>query len=215
MFNLLVIAKDTTAVEKYLGGLAERKKISPASIFHFGQEETLGVSEIRQILKLTERHFSQPCLIVLHRFDKFSHIIQNTFLKPLEEHPHNLSFVLIAKNRANILPTVASRCRIVLVHHTEKKELASNPELKNILNKLFADNPPPASSLIKLGIKNKKERALSWLDSFLEYGYSQLPHSKKRLQLAARLKQALYQRNLIENNNLEPELALDHIFFFG
>src|SRR3989339_931761 len=213
MQNLLVISSDLNRFEQFLSDYAKKQRLKPANIYQFGLDQPLSVEEFRQILKLEERHFVNPTLFVLHRFHQTSGIIQNTFLKTLEEHQTNLGFMLVAGNQGLILPTIKSRCDIVTLRLPETKPLTPDyQQMEQTVSQLREQPGCLLSNLIKLGLKDKKEKALVWLDLFLKYGYFQLASASDPLWLGRCLKQALINRNLIEINNLEPELALDQVF---
>lgn len=213
MHNLLLISSNQSQIDQYLVNFSQENQIKADAIYRFGQEKPLSVEEFRQILKLPTHHFNQLSLFVLYNFDQYSSIIQNTFLKTLEEHQPNLSFVLIVKNLGSVLPTVISRCqKKILIAEPEKIAPTEQQELESLINKLASQPLLLASSQIKLGLKDKKNQVINWLDRFLHYGYFQLAKNKQRLWLSQRLKSALIVRSLIDTNNLDPELALDQVF---
>lgn len=211
MNNLLLVTNDQNQINRYLADYLRAKQIPPGQIFRFDKNQPLTVEEFRQILKLTQINFSQPALFVLERFDRFSPIIQNTFLKTLEEHQATVSFILTAINHGGILPTILSRC-IVKTLPEQKPALstAKQNEWENTLAHIKKSGL--ASAVVKLGLKDKKEKALDWLQNFLQFGYQVLPLHPQRHQLSKNLKQAIINYGLINNNNLDPETALDQVF---
>ena len=213
MQNLLVISTDFHAFEQFLADYLKKKQLNQSSVYQFGLEQPLSVEEFRQILKLEKRHFDQPTLFILHRFHQASIIIQNTFLKTLEEHQSNLDFMLVASNQGMILPTIKSRCHLITLRQiSQQSQTPEYQQLEQVIKQLQQQPNLLLSSLIKLGLKDKKEKALTWLDLFLQYGYFQLSNSPHSAWLGHSLKLALINRQLIETNNLEPELALDQVF---
>lgn len=52
-------------------------------------------------------------VFVIHDADRFNESSANAFLKTLEEPPAGLTFVLLAGNVAEVLPTILSRCQVV------------------------------------------------------------------------------------------------------
>jgi len=215
MPNLLVIAKDEKLIASFLEELFAKQKVNQKNTYFFGKEQNLTVEEFRHILNLGSRSFSVPTAFILCYFDRTSPIIQNTFLKSLENPPKNLFYILTATRRAGILPTVVSRCEVKLLFANKAQAKDKNFEtLKKCLEQLYQNSQTPFSSLLKLKPKDKKRQALAWINLFLDYGYFNLARlkNKKQFWLKKRLKNALTIRQLIEVNNLEPEIALDQIF---
>jgi len=211
MQNLLLITNNTDKIEEFLNEYARRQKVPPANIYRFGFAQSLTVEEFRQILKLSQSRYSRPTIFMLYNFDHNSAIIQNTFLKNLEEHQKNLLFVLSATNRGNILPTIISRCTIKsFPAKINKLSAEKQSEFTKTINEIKQTNL--ATAVIRLGFKDKKTNILNWLDQFLSYGYQTLPQNSHNLWLSRSLKQAIINRNLIEVNNLDPEIGLDHVF---
>ena len=109
------------------------------------------------------------------------------------------------------MPTIISRCTVKLFPARLTKISAEKKrEFENTLAKIKQTGL--ATAIIRLGFKDKKTNALNWLDQFLSYGYQTLPQNSHNLWLSRSLKQAIINRNLIEVNNLDPEIGLDHVF---
>lgn len=211
MVNLLLLSNNPEVINQYLHNYCKEKQIEPNQIYRFGFTEPPSVEEFRRILKLLTHRFDKPSLFVLDNFETYSELVQNTFLKSLEEHQRMVFFVLTAKTSASILPTILSRCIVkVLPFVRPELDQKSQQQLKQELAKIQTIGL--AASVIKLGLKDKKNKVLLWLDQFLNYGYQNLDKTKEPVLLANRLKKALYHRQLINNNNLDPETALDQVF---
>jgi|GEM_PF-1380029 len=214
MQNWLLVGRKKSDLEKEIASIAKTNLVLDANIFRFNSlPEEFNVEIFREMLKLTERHFAQPTIFVVENLETFSQIIQNTFLKTLEEHQDNLCFLLLTRNLAKILPTVRSRCRILkLQNQAELLEKSDRELFEKILRKL-EENPQYLVSLgAGLGIKNKKEKGLIFLEKFLLFVQSELIRAKNKTTLARYARRAIEMRDLIENNNLDPELALDQVF---
>lgn len=211
MSNYLILTNDQAQIESYLKTFIQSQQILPSQIFRFGATQPMAVEEFRQLLQLTQVRFHQPSLFVLESFDNYSEIVQNTFLKTLEEHQITVSFILTAKSIGSILPTVVSRCTVkVLATQLQNLSSTENKELELMIKQIQTSGL--ASSVVKLGLKDKKQKALVWLENFLKFGYQQLPNSQNQHWLNRSLKQAIINYTLIKNNNLDPETALDQVF---
>ncbi|CAM2936280.1 DNA polymerase III subunit delta' [Helicobacter burdigaliensis] len=63
--------------------------------------------------------------IILIAAESFNIAAQNALLKILEEPPSGVKFVLIARLKSSLLPTIKSR--LILLNHTQKKRLPAFP----------------------------------------------------------------------------------------
>lgn len=213
MENYLLVSTSLPETEAYLLELQNNHRISPNQILRFNNAESpLTVETFRDVIKLTTHHFDQKTLIVVDNFQNISEVIQNTFLKTLEEHQENVGYVLITTNASAALPTIRSRCQIISLKgsHPNLSE-EDKQELETLLNKLKQNPSLLVSSQISLGLKNKKDKAVDFLDKLIVFGRNEIMRKPDRL-LARWLKRALNARVAIKNNNLDPELALDQVF---
>lgn len=61
--------------------------------------------------------------VVIHATDTMESSCANSFLKGLEEPPANTVFFLLTKNINNLLPTIISRCNVILLSPIDNKEI--------------------------------------------------------------------------------------------
>jgi hypothetical protein len=214
MQNLLLVGNKEELAIAEVNFYISANSISPTNVYRFNSHPAeFNVEEFREMLKLTERHFDSPTLFIIENFETISEVMQNTFLKTLEEHQENLVFVLISRNLSKVLPTVRSRCQVVnLQNKIPSLTPADKLFFENLLQKLQKNPHYLVSFEAALGIKNKKEKALTFLDNFLAYAHSLLPRFPKQTVLANYTRRAIEIRELIENNNLDPEMAIDQVF---
>jgi len=232
MKNLLVVSSTREYINDFVTQFLQDHEIPPDRVFTFNNGDTpLTIEEFRELLRLTQRYFDQLQLFVIENFETFSEIMQNTFLKTLEEHQANLGFVLITRNLTKVLPTVRSRCEIVglknqvptlktedrqffeaLLKKLENNQTEDRQFFEALLKKLENNPQHLVSFEAGLGVKNKKEKAIAFLDRFLIFARTELPGYSKSTALSRYAKRALEMRDLIENNNLDPEMAIDQVF---
>ncbi|WP_018693601.1 hypothetical protein [Algicola sagamiensis] len=76
------------------------------------QDRTIGVDEIRMISEkiLTTSHFGGARIVVIPDIGRMTIAASNALLKSLEEPPGNTCFLLSMSDKANVLPTILSRC---------------------------------------------------------------------------------------------------------
>jgi DNA polymerase III delta prime subunit len=137
---------------------------------------------------------------IIKQADRLNRSSANILLKNLEEPPPNVIFILTAK-RANIIPTIQSRCRTVRINSMTKyendiscKDLASEP-LYKVLKK------------IEEIIKANQTEVL--LDSLIREIEAELQNNftKKSAKL---LEEALQSKKMIEGN-ANKRLVLENL----
>lgn len=88
-------------------------------LLYFEQKEKLGIEQARQIIE----HFSlkpysaKGRAAVLEDASAMTTEAQNALLKTLEEPPEEAVLILGASSSVNLLPTILSRCEIVILKH--------------------------------------------------------------------------------------------------
>lgn len=115
MKTYLILSLERKFIDSKIKEITRLQKISPFDITDFDSDISLGIDEVRKIIKQSiERPFSGNFkLTVIRNFHLSSFEAQNSLLKFLEEHPQFLTIILIAENEQNILPTVLSRSEII------------------------------------------------------------------------------------------------------
>ena len=86
-----------------------------SNLFEIHPETSIGIDEIRQIQHfLSRKSTSGENLIILHEAHSLTIPAQNAFLKTLEEPPANTNIYLITSYPDQLLPTIISRCQILI-----------------------------------------------------------------------------------------------------
>lgn len=86
------------------------------------------IADARNLNSHTRLTLSEPILIVLENVDLATTEALNAFLKNLEEPQKNLYFALTAKNIRNVLPTIVSRCQVIVLNNQTPKPVSLNAE---------------------------------------------------------------------------------------
>ena len=212
MIPHIIIARTEALFQLSLDELLRFYKVTKRNVYVFGKDTPQPpIEEMRRIKLLATSSFSQPTVFVIWHLDAATELTQNTLVKILEEHPAQLLFVFWAMTETGIIPTIASRARIL-------RNSASTPpsiQKADVWDALTAPTTrsPLASSLLKL--ENKKEADIvPAIDDFLRYGYQKLHNQKKDVRLLSSLERALSALRLIREQNMDPELALNSIFIY-
>ncbi len=81
-----------------------------------------------QIVELIEENYMRPMIserkiFILSEANKMNESSSNSFLKVLEEPSDSTIFILLTRNKSQLLPTIKSRCQIVNFYSPTKKEI--------------------------------------------------------------------------------------------
>lgn len=206
MIPILLVTDDRKNIKKYLKNITNEKEVIFYEVSH--EKKEYSIAEIKSIIKETNIYLPQKRVYYLANFHESSLEAQNAFLKILEEPPTNIQFILTTTNQSKLLPTITSRCKIEVL---EKKVVINKfPEVDLALDNLIKKADLQIFNLPLFGKIEKNE----WQELFDEVIY----FFKKRLgndELAPKiLKEIIRVRGYLENNNLTPQLALDHILIF-
>lgn len=156
--------------------------------------------------------YTKPTLLFLGNLDSFSLPMQEGMLKFLEEPPQNLIIILFAQERANILPTISSRCQLHRLPNQLVLGLLDQKLLEQTKNKL-----PTADSACKHLVLHKplslpdlknveREEIDFWLwqvQVYLENFYKHQPHWTYLHQLAK-----VIQARQLNQQNLQKKFVL-------
>lgn len=205
MIPLLLITDDKKEIKKYLKTISEKGdfffEITPLA-------SEYSINEIKEIIKETKNYFKQKRIYLFQNFHLSSLEAQNTFLKVLEEPPHQVQFVLTTNNPDSLLATIRSRTKIINLEKKPTIELDNN--VGNAL--LILINEKKLNLLCnKKFISKTKEDGLKILDQTILFFKNRLMLDKNSPLI---LKEILKKKSLMESNNLNSQLTIDHILIF-
>lgn len=85
--------------------------------------------DIRELYTITRSSFRTPHIVVIESNGQpFSHTAQNAFLKLLEQPPPNISFILAVHTIDELLPTIQSRCALLVLPPITARQTESHLE---------------------------------------------------------------------------------------
>lgn len=182
--------------EKIINFLKEKALIDSVIFKILPQGKEYSIEDIRNLKNNVFYNYQKKVVFLIKNFDNSSIEAQNSFLKLLEEPPKNIFFILTVKNLNKLLPTVISRTRVFYF----KDSFTINNLIINI------EDWPTFST---------KESALEYLKQLLIYYYQKLKkNSFYQKEIILIIKEILKITNFIENNNLNYQLAVDHLLIF-
>lgn len=198
MQPLLILSKDETFLSQQIKDVIKNLAITPYDILDFNSSESIGIEDIRLIIKNSRLvPYSAKKLTVVRNFQMSTFEAQNAFLKFLEEQPLFLTIILTAGSLQNILPTVLSRCLLI---KDKGKKIEALIDLLPILHM------PIGQRLIYLQKQaSSKDQALKFiadLTDALEYhlvtDHKNFPLSKP--EIANMIKKTQKARQYLESN---------------
>ena len=194
MIPQLIISNNSKVTKSYL-----KKLIGENHLFFEIKSEgkEYSIRDIKGLIKETSIFHKNTRVYFLENFHLSSLEAQNAFLKILEEPPEQVLFVLSADNENKIIPTIISRVKIIRL---DKKNLSSLvPQAKAELNKVLASK---SFQFFQSQIP---------LDDVILFFRDRLSFDKKAPLI---IKETLRLKNLLENNNLNSQLTIDHVLIF-
>ena len=204
MIPLLLVTNNNKELKKILTEIKNKTDI----FFEITPEKTeYSINEIKNIVSETKIFYSQRRLYYLPNFHISSLPAQNAFLKMLEEPPLNVQIILTTDRAEKLLPTIVSRCKIINLAH---KVLKEDGEVESLLLNFILDkekgifNQKPFNKIDKENVDKLIEQIILFF--------------RKRLSIDSKaanvIKEIIRLKTLVTNNNLNPQLTIDHILIY-
>lgn len=197
MIPILLISHSKHALKRFLD--EKNKEEKTITIFLSPEKTEYSIDQIREITK--EVSIDQPLkqMYVLQDFDSSSLEAQNAFLKLLEEPPDNVEFILVVSNPYILLPTIISRTKIVRLD--KRKENILDTKVFKVIKSLDFGS-------FLVSSKDECLILLVQICLFFRERYLEDPKS------TSIMKEVLTVYRFVQNNNVNPQLALDHLLIF-
>jgi len=210
MAPLIIVGKSKTSLTGYLKKYLKNNPFPDYLIFEIRPvKQEIVINQIRQLKKELSLTQSGKRLVVFYNLDNSSLETQNALLKTLEEKNETVQFIILVNNLQKIVSTIQSRSKIISL--SQKIELNLDNKYIKILERVEQAKQPDFLAEPELE-RVTREQVLEFINQLLVYYQQKLV---KDLVKASRvLKQAMVLKNLIENNNLNPQLTLDSLLIF-
>ncbi len=191
MIPLILITTNKRHIDKYIQTLKDKNAV----VINIIPEKTeYSIAQIRSLTKETAVFHPELRIYLLSDFDRSSIEAQNAFLKLLEEPAEKTLFILTAKSAYSLLPTIISRSHIIRLDRPKitPDEIAQKQLEQLVEGKQFALFPAN-------------------IDQMIFFFRTRLSTDRKATEI---LKEILRVKTLLENNNLNQQLAVDHLLIF-
>jgi hypothetical protein len=158
MHAFLLIGTNSEELKSKIDELAKKLQ---AKIMDFPLSKIEDVRSLNNLLRLS---FSEPTLIVSENIESATEEALNAFLKNLEEPQENIYFALTASSTKKVLPTIVSRCQIIIVKGERVK--GESDEIKQFLDML------PSLKLAFFDKMNDRNEAIDFVESLIFFLHS-------------------------------------------
>lgn len=209
MLPILLVVNTEGKKKKFIDKFIEENDLTQSNILTIRPVKTeLTIDQIRGLKRDMMVSSALKRVVIIESLDISSAEVQNALLKTLEETTEKNQFIIPIKNLAKILPTIQSRSQAVIVD--EKQTHSVSPATIEMLKNIPAQNKYEfLASQIVQGIT--RESAIKLLDEMLFYYRSKLEDESRSPKI---MKKIMETKALIENNNLNPQLAVDGALLF-
>ncbi len=208
MVPIVLVSNDAKKIAAWLKKFIRINSIAERFVFEIRPLfKEFSIEQIKELNKNLIYNFPEPHLYILYDFDKASFEAQNAFLKTLEEHQETIHFVMIVKNAHKLADTVLSRSRIL---NLTIMDFVVSQELKSLLEHFLTSRSLKILGEIKLQSQadgNINELFMGML-AFFKLRLA------KDLKTTKVLRKILETKYLVENNNVDPQSAIDQILLY-
>lgn len=214
MQSFLIVAKDKNEAASYTEILLKEKGIDSLDINHQTYEKAMGIEDVRNIQKaiLLKPFRGKTKAVIIDTYENITLEAQNALLKILEEPPSNTIIVITAAKRETFLPTIISRCKVIVLQEKEIKltqdDLSKFEEALNILlNGSSGDKLKIAQDITK----DKGDAAL-WLEKMSTFARNKLIENYNNPKYLNFLKLLQKTYKNIKSTNVSQRTALENFF---
>ncbi len=206
MISHLLISEKKRVTDKYVKNNLLGKndlffEMTPAT-------KKYSIAEVKQVLSEIKIYNSQKRIFYFPSFDASSLEAQNALLKVLEEPPENVLFVLTSSSISRLLPTIVSRTKVIRLG--KAPEPAPDDKTFAALN-LYVEKGNLSSLDFNVFSCKTAGEAIAHLDQIALFFRKSVGSN---IHSPAIIKEILRLRALLENNNITPQMTVDHILIF-
>lgn len=136
----------------------------------------ISADKLRDFLSYTDKKMTNSQFFVIKEADKMSEVVQNIFLKTLEEPREFCHFVLTTENPAELLPTILSRAQVFIPRKQNNLDEAPNysKKIMGLAKELIAAKPldlPKIATKISTSKPQPRQTALDSAGAAIEILY--------------------------------------------
>lgn len=205
MLPVLLVSNNPAQKKAFIASLIEEYAIAPYNVHQYQPEKKeFPIDMVREIKTHLIHHNRETRIFILHQFDYATVEAQNALLKTLEEKPEQVLLVLSVEKSDSVLPTIRSRTRTVHLSHQQRQVSES---VRAELQKAVEHGAPLVTATPFLSVSTDDANQI--LDEIMMFFYERLKRNDNRASQV--LKTAFNIKQLFNNNNLNPQLAIDSV----
>jgi DNA polymerase III delta prime subunit len=212
--SFLIIASNKDSVNTYVSALLKERGVNPLDINFQTFEKAMGIEDVRNLQGqiLLKPFRGKTKAVILEVYENITPEAQNALLKVLEEPPANTVIIITAAKKELILPTIISRCKVVLLQEKEiKLTKDDSSKLQDDLNILLNGKTGDKLKIAEIIAKNKEDVAL-WLERMTVFIGNKLTHEDHDLKYLNLLKELQKTYKNIKSTNVSQRVALENLF---
>lgn len=214
MQSFLIVALDKNEAASYTSDLLKENKVNPLDVSHQKYEKAMGIEDVRSIQKaiLLKPFRGKVKAVIIDAYEDITIEAQNALLKILEEPPVNTIIIISTAKKELLLPTIISRCKVVILQEKEikltKEDTAKLEEiLSTLLNGRVGDKLKIAETVAR-----DKENSSLWLVKMTLFMKNKLLEEDKNLKYLNFLKQLQKTYKTIKSTNVSQRTSLENLF---
>jgi DNA polymerase III delta prime subunit len=212
--SILIVTPDKNLAASYMSDLFKEFEVDPLDINSQTHEKAMGIEDVRNIQKaiLLKPFHGKTKAVALDLHKDITLEAQNALLKILEEPPNNTLIVIKIANRELLLPTIISRCKVVILQEKEKKLIETDlSRFQNDLEILTRGKIGDKLKLAELLTKDKEDPSL-WLEKMSIFIKNRLEQESKNIKYLNFLKGLQKTYKDIKSTNASHRAALENLF---
>lgn len=214
MQSFLIISKNPDSIQTFIEDFQKQHKISSFDVTTVESQTAIGIEAIRQIQKsfyLTPLRGTTKALII-----KNAHLLtieaQNAMLKILEEPPVHAQILLIGETEEALLPTIISRCQVIVLEKRKANTVSKTDEITNILVYLEKEKSLGERMAFAEEIAKDKDSALRVLEDAIIATRDKLLVHRESKEYFQKLLVLQETYKIIKTTNVSPRLAVENLF---
>ena len=214
MQSFLIAAKNKDLTSSYASNLLKEKEVDPIDINFHVYEKAMGIEDVRNIQKaiLLKPFRGKTKAVVIDVYDNVTLEAQNALLKILEEPPANTIIVITTAKKELILPTIISRCKVIVLQEkeiklTEEELLEFHNALSILLNGKIGDKLKIAQDVTR-----SKDETAVWLEKMAVFAKNKLTQDSSNSKYLSFLKELQKAYKAIKNTNVSHRATLENLF---
>lgn len=212
--SFLITALDKNLSSSYTLNLLKERGVFPIDINLNVYEKAMGIEDVRNIQKaiLLKPFRGKTKAVVIQAYEDVTQEAQNALLKILEEPPNNTIIIITAAKKELFLPTILSRCKVIVLQEKEIKLIETDlSKFQDTLN-ILLDGSSGDKLRIAQDITRDKGDAALWLEKMAVFLENKLKQNDKDSKLLSFLRELQKTYKIVKSTNVSQRTALENLF---